>query len=83
MSDDRSTSQEGLKDAVRRKASFLQTMRAVGWSFFGVRKSADQARDVSQLNPVHVIIAGVLAAGVFVLALVMLVRWVITSGVAA
>ena len=83
MSDDRSTSQEGLKDAVRRKASFLQTMRAVGWSFFGVRKSADQARDVSQLNPVHVIIAGVLAAGVFVLVLVMLVRWVITSGVAA
>ena len=30
-----------LKAAVQRKASFLQTMQAVAWSFFGVRKSAD------------------------------------------
>jgi hypothetical protein len=73
----------GLKEATRRKSSFRQTLGAVGWSFFGVRKSADQARDVSQLNPVHVIIAGVLAAVVFVLALVLLVRWVLASGVAA
>jgi hypothetical protein len=29
---------DGLKDAVQRKGSFLQTMRAVAWSFFGVRK---------------------------------------------
>ena len=29
----------GLKDAARRKGSFLQTMGAVAWSFFGVRKS--------------------------------------------
>jgi hypothetical protein len=73
----------GLKEAAGRKSSFRQTLSAVGWSFFGVRKSADQARDVSQLNPVHVVIAGVLAAVVFVLALVMLVRWVLVSGVAA
>ena len=73
----------GLKAAVRRKSSFRQTLGAVGWSFFGVRKSKDQEKDVSQLNPVHVIIAGVLAAAVFVLALVVLVRWVLSSGVAA
>ena len=51
-----------LKAAVHRKASFLQTMQAVAWSFFGVRKSADYAKDVSQLNPVHLVIAGVLGA---------------------
>lgn len=76
-------SEGGLQAASRRKASFLQTMRAVGWSFFGVRKSADQEKDVSELNPVHVIVAGVLAAGLFVILLVVLVRWVIVSGVAA
>lgn len=73
---------DGLKDAVRRKGSFLQTMRAVAWSFFGVRKSADYERDVSELNPVHVVIAGVLGAALFIVLLISLVSWVLSSGVA-
>jgi hypothetical protein len=74
---------DGLKDAVKRKGSFGQTLRAVGWSFFGVRKSAEHEKDMAQLNPVHVIIAGVIAAVVFIAALVLIVRWVLSSGVAA
>ena len=74
---------DDLRDAVARKGSFLNTMRAVAWSFFGVRRGADYERDVNQLNPVHVVIAGVLGAALFVLSLVLLVRWVIGSGVAA
>ncbi|MBI5259568.1 MAG: DUF2970 domain-containing protein [Burkholderiales bacterium] len=57
-------------------------MRAVAWSFFGIRRSADYERDVSQLNPVHVIIAGIIGAAIFVGALVLLVQWVVGSGVA-
>lgn len=72
-----------LRDAVTRKGSLLQTMRAVAWSFFGVRRSADYAQDVAKLNPVHVIIAGVVGAALFVLVLVLLVQWVVGSGVAA
>lgn len=71
-----------LKQAAQRKGSFLQTLKAVAWSFFGVRKSSDYAQDVARINPVHVIVAGVLAALVFVLGLVWLVRWIIASGVA-
>ena len=71
-----------LRKAVGRKASFVQTMRAVAWSFFGIRKGAEYEKDVNQLNPVHVVIAGVLGAGVFVIALVVLVNWVLASGVA-
>jgi hypothetical protein len=73
----------GLKDAVRRKGSFAQTLRAVAWSFFGVRKGAEYEKDVDQLNPVHVVIAGIVAAALFVLGIVWLVRWVVSSGVAA
>ena len=72
-----------LKDAVRRKGSFLQTLRAVAWSFFGVRKSSEYEKDVSQLNPVHVIIAGVIGAVLFIVLLLVLVNWVLSSGVAA
>lgn len=74
---------EELRAAAKRKGSFLQTFKAVAWSFFGVRKSVDYERDVSQLNPLHVIVAGVLGAAVFVAVLLLLVRWVIGSGVAA
>ncbi|MDO9283766.1 MAG: DUF2970 domain-containing protein [Aquabacterium sp.] len=71
-----------IKHAAARKGSFLQTMRAVAWSFFGVRRSADYAQDVAKLNPVHVIIAGIIGAGLFIAALVLLVQWVVGSGVA-
>ena len=73
---------EDFKQAVARPASFLQTVRAVAWSFFGVRRGADYESDVAKLNPVHVIIAGVIGAAFFVLVLVLLVQWVIGSGVA-
>jgi len=72
----------GLKDAARRRGSFAQTAQAVFWSFFGVRRSADHAQDLQKLNPVHVIIAGVIGALLFIAVLVLLVRWVVGSGVA-
>ena len=65
-----------------RKASFGQTLRAVAWSFFGVRRSSDYEKDLGQLNPVHVIAAGIVAAALFIVALVVLVNWVLASGVA-
>ena len=74
---------EDLRSAVRRKMSFWQTLRAVAWAFFGVRKATDHEKDVKELNPVHLIIAGLIGAAVFVTVLALLVRWVISSGVAA
>ena len=67
----------------RRKASPLRTLLAVVWSFFGVRKRRDLERDVSELNPIHLVVAGVIVAAIFVGALIALVNWVIKSGVAA
>ncbi len=73
---------QDLREASARPMSFLQTVRAVAWSFFGVRRGKDYEKDVAQLNPVHVIVAGVIGAALFVLLLVLLVQWVIGSGVA-
>ena len=60
-----------------RKAHFGQTFRAVAWSFLGIRRSADHEQDVRKLNPIHVVIAAVLGAAVFVVFLVVLVHLVI------
>jgi hypothetical protein len=72
-----------LKQAVARRGSFVRTFKAVAWSFFGVRKGAEYEKDIAQLNPLHVIVAGIVAAALFVIGLVVLVKWVIGSGVAA
>ena len=58
-----------------RKANFGQTFRAVAWSFLGIRKSADHEQDVSKLNPIHVVIAAVVGVAIFVVLLVLLVRF--------
>ncbi|WER46343.1 DUF2970 domain-containing protein [Cupriavidus sp. WKF15] len=71
-----------LKDAVKRKMSFAQTMRAVLWSFIGLRKGAEHESDMARLNPVHVIIAGLIAVAVFIAILITIVRAVVGSAAA-
>lgn len=85
MSDDerRAGGALGERPERRRPASFKRTLLAVLWSFFGVRKSKDLERDANELNPLHVVIVGVIVAAVFVGVLFALVQWVIRSGIAA
>jgi preprotein translocase subunit Sec61beta len=63
--------------------SIARTFKAVAWSFFGVRKRSEHERDVAELKPQHVIVVGIVCAALFVLALVLIVQWVVGSGVAA
>lgn len=72
MSDD-------LRELSQRKLSFLQTVKAVLWGFFGVRRGAGYQDDIARLNPVHLIVAGVLGAVLFVSLLVLLVRVAVSS----
>lgn len=66
-----------LKQAAARRPNLIQTVSAVLWSFFGVRKGRDHDRDMAQLNPVHVVITGVVFGVLFVLTLLMIVKSVI------
>jgi hypothetical protein len=62
--------------------NIVRAFKAVAWSFFGVRKNSEYERDIAELKPLHVIVAGVISAALFVLVLVLIVKWVISSGVA-
>jgi hypothetical protein len=52
----------------------LDAFKAVFWSFFGVRKQADHDSDARKVTPVQVIVAGLVSALVFVLAIFFLVK---------
>ena len=62
-----------------RKASLWQTVRAVCWSFFGIRKNSAYQDDLAKLNPLHIIAVAFVAVALFVVALILLVRWVAAS----
>ncbi|WP_076897366.1 DUF2970 domain-containing protein [Burkholderia pseudomallei] len=59
------------------KSTFVQTIKAVMWSFFGVRKRRDLEADATQLNPLHVLIAALIGAALFVGVLVLIVHAVV------
>lgn len=61
------------------KRSFLATMKAVLWSFVGLRRRSDYEKDVTGLNPVYVIIAGLIGVLVFIGVLVTIVRFVVAK----
>ena len=68
-----------LKNARQRKMSFGATVKAVLWSFFGVRKRSDYERDAAQLNPLHVVIAGIIGAVIFITVLLIIVKSVVAK----
>lgn len=66
-----------LKQATQRKGSLRQTIGAVLWSFFGVRRGAAHDQDMAKLNPVHVVLVAVAAGVMFVAGLVVLVSTIV------
>jgi Protein of unknown function (DUF2970) len=64
----------------KRKAGFLQVIAAVFWSFLGIRRKDAGERDMVTIKPLHVVIAGVLGAAIFVFALIVLVTIITRKG---
>jgi hypothetical protein len=60
----------------RRDAGPLDVAKAVFWSFLGIRKRAAHEKDFVTLKPLQVIIAGIIGAVIFVVCLVLLVRYI-------
>ena len=60
-------------------ATFGATMKAVFWSFFGVRKRRDYEHDSANLNPVHVIVGALIGVAVFIGILVFVVRMAVAN----
>jgi len=63
---------------VNKKSNFMQSMKAVMWGFLGVRKKSGLQEDVASLSFVHIIIAGVVGALVFMGILLFIVKAVVS-----
>jgi hypothetical protein len=54
----------------------LRTVKAVLWSFLGIRKRSGYEEDLGKLNPFAVIAVALVLVAMFVAGLVTLVHWV-------
>jgi Protein of unknown function (DUF2970) len=63
---------------MKNKSSFMQSMKAVMWGFLGVRKKAGLQEDVASLSFVHIIIAGIVGALIFMAILLLIVKAVLS-----
>lgn len=63
---------------MKKKSNFLQSMIAVLWAFLGVRKKSGLQEDVASLSFVHIIVAGVIGALIFMGILLLIVHAVVS-----
>jgi len=68
-----------VPDGAKPKASFLHSVKVVAWSFFGIRSSKGYRDDLAKVNPMHVVIVGLVGALLLVVLLISLVKWVVAS----
>ena len=61
----------------RVKPSFWRSIRAVAWSFVGLRSRGAFEEDIKNLSPLHIIVVGLVGIFIFVAALVLLVNWMV------
>lgn len=61
-----------------KKSTFTQSIIAVLWAFLGVRKKSGLQEDVASLSFVHIVIAGVLGAIIFMGILLLIVKVVVS-----
>jgi hypothetical protein len=61
----------------RPRASFSYSMKAVFWSFFGLRRKRDFDTDSASINPVHVVIAALIGVACFIGLLISIIKFVV------
>ena len=60
-------------------ATLGRTIKAVAWSFVGIRKKSESQEDLARVNPFHVIGIGIAGVAILVVALVLLVNFVVAK----
>jgi hypothetical protein len=66
-----------MAQEIEKKSSFLRSIKVVAWSFIGIRSSAGYRDDLAKVNPLHVVLVGIVGALLLIVGLMSLVDWVV------
>jgi len=62
-----------------KRSSFWHSVKLVAWSFIGIRSSKGYKDDLAKVNPLHVVLVGIVGALLLVVGLISLAKWVTGS----
>ncbi len=62
-----------------KKLSFLRSIKLIAWSFIGIRSGQGYRDDLSKVNPLHVVLTGIVGALLLVVGLMALAKWAVGS----
>ena len=77
MTDQRPVSDADCQESGGRP-SILRAIKMVAWSFLGIRKNSEYRNDLRGVSPLHVILVGLVLALLFIGALLLIVRSVVS-----
>ena len=60
-------------------SSLARSLKAVAWSFLGIRKNSDYQQDLASVNPIHIVVVAVGGVFIFVVSLMFFVNWVVAK----
>lgn len=60
----------------QQSATTLEALRAVFWSFFGIRSKEEAQADITRLSLRQIVVFGIIGAAIFVMSVVLLVYFV-------
>ena len=61
------------------QGSFMHSIKLVAWSFLGIRSKKGYQDDLARVNPVHVVLVGIVSVLIIVIGLIGLVNWVVAK----
>ncbi len=61
------------------KVSIFGSIKLVAWAMLGIRSNKGYSEDLAKVNPLHVVLVGLVSAAGLVVGLVALVNWVVAK----
>jgi hypothetical protein len=57
----------------------MRSIKLVAWSFLGIRSRSGYQEDLARVNPMHVVLVGIVGALLLIVGLIGLVNWVVAK----
>jgi hypothetical protein len=61
------------------KVSAWHSIKLVAWSFLGIRSRSGYQEDLARVNPLHVVLVGIVGVLFLIVGLIGLVNWVVAK----
>ena len=61
------------------KAPAWHSIKLVAWSFLGIRSRSGYQEDLARVNPLHVVLVGIVGVLLLIAGLIGLVNWVVAK----